>query len=366
MKRIAKTAVLGLAMALSLSFGAGVTANAAKKVKVKKVVSVDSLTGKKAITLAKGKKATLTTTVTVTPNKNANKKVVYKTSNKKIATVTKKGVIKAKKAGKATITVASKKNSKKKAKVKVTVVKGKVTKVSVDKASVELKKAETATVVASVKASKGATKASKKLLWTSSNEKVATVTQSGVITAVAPGTAKITVISTDGTKKKATVDVKVVTTTLALGKKDVTAEITLTDAAKMKDDFAKLVGALGLKDTDAVELTIGDAKTATKKTVAEAKKFFADNKKKDVTVKVTVANAQAAKLGVAGTLFTPASVKSVKVGEVTFTEIKADSFKVGTTTYTYTADGKNVVVDGHVAKDFEKLTKAELITATEN
>lgn len=362
MKRIAKTAVLALAMALSLSFGAGVTANAAKKVTVKKVVSVDKLTGKKSITLAKGKKATLTTTVTVKPNKNANKKVTYKTSNKKVATVSKKGVIKAKKAGKATITVASKKNSKKKAKVSVKVVAGQVKSVTVDKASVELKKNEKAEIVATVK-TKGK-KANKTLLWTSSDEKVATVTQTGVITAVAPGTAKITVVSTDGTKKKATVDVKVVTTTLALGKKDITAEIEFTDSAKMKDDFTKLVAALGLKDTDSVELTVNDKKAATKKTVAEAKKFFETNKA--TKVKVTVANAQAAKLGLAGTLFTPASVKSVKVADVTFTEIKADSFKVGTTTYTYSVDGKNVVVDGHVAKDFEKLTKAELVTATEN
>lgn len=51
----------------------------------------------------------------------ASKAVTYKTNKKKIATVSKKGVIKAIKEGKAVITVVSKKNKKLKAKVKVTV-----------------------------------------------------------------------------------------------------------------------------------------------------------------------------------------------------------------------------------------------------
>lgn len=50
-----------------------------------------------------------------------SKSVTYKTSNKKIATVTSKGVVKGIKAGKATITVTSKSNSKVKAKFAVTV-----------------------------------------------------------------------------------------------------------------------------------------------------------------------------------------------------------------------------------------------------
>ena len=55
--------------------------------------------------------------------KKANKKVTWKSSNKKIVTVSSKGKLKAKKAGKATITVTSKVNKKIKAKCKVTVKK---------------------------------------------------------------------------------------------------------------------------------------------------------------------------------------------------------------------------------------------------
>lgn len=89
-------------------------AAAASKIAVKKITSVDSLTGSKTIYLAKGKKAVLKTVVTVTPNKSANKKVIYKSSNKKVAAVTSKGIITGKKAGTAKITVISKKNNKKK------------------------------------------------------------------------------------------------------------------------------------------------------------------------------------------------------------------------------------------------------------
>lgn len=55
----------------------------------------------------------------------AAKTVKYKTGKKKIATVSKKGVIRAKRAGKTTITVTSEKNKKIRAKVKVTVIKEK-------------------------------------------------------------------------------------------------------------------------------------------------------------------------------------------------------------------------------------------------
>ena len=72
-------------------------------------------------TMAVGKKQTLK--VTVTPKKASSKAVVWKSSNKKVATVTSKGVVKAKKAGTVTITATAKDGSGKKASCKVTVKK---------------------------------------------------------------------------------------------------------------------------------------------------------------------------------------------------------------------------------------------------
>ena len=72
-------------------------------------------------TMTIGKKQTLK--ATVTPKKASSKAVVWKSSNKKVATVTSKGVVKAKKAGTATITATAKDGSGKKASCKVTIKK---------------------------------------------------------------------------------------------------------------------------------------------------------------------------------------------------------------------------------------------------
>ena len=105
---------LAAVMAITSVFTTGVSADAAKA-SAKKVKSVTLKIGKKNVTkktynLTVGKKATIK--VTVSPAK-AKKSVAFKTSNKKIATVTKKGVVAAKKKGTAKITVTVKGKDKK-------------------------------------------------------------------------------------------------------------------------------------------------------------------------------------------------------------------------------------------------------------
>ncbi len=192
--------------ALLLFAGVGGTVKASPKVNVKKVTSVNSLTGSKTIKLAKGKKATLKTTVSVTPNKTANKKATYESSNTKVATVTSKGVITGKKAGTAKIIVRPAKNKKLKAVVTVKVVKGRVTSVKLDKTSGTLTKGKTVKLKASVKTTSGG---SKDVVWTTSNKKVATVSSKGTVKAVGTGTAVITAKAADGSGKKAAYKVKV-------------------------------------------------------------------------------------------------------------------------------------------------------------
>ena len=132
-------------------------------------------------------------------------KVKFKTSNKKIATVSSKGVVKAKKAGKATITATV---GKKKATCKITVKKisKKVKKVAISKSKVTIKVGKTYKVRAKV-APKNATL--KKLTYTTSKKSVATVSASGVIKGIKAGTAKITARAADGSKKKDVLIVKV-------------------------------------------------------------------------------------------------------------------------------------------------------------
>lgn len=76
----------------------------------------------------------------VGPKTADNKGVTYKSSNKKIATVSSKGVVKAIKPGKATITVTAKDGSKKSAKCTVTVKAQKATKITINKKTATLKK----------------------------------------------------------------------------------------------------------------------------------------------------------------------------------------------------------------------------------
>ena len=158
----------------------------------------------KKITLYKGAAAgygSMKLKVTVKPKKA---KVTYKINKKKIATVSKKGVVKAKKPGKAKITV---KSGNKKVVVKVVVkkIKKKVTKVTAPK-NVTVKVGDTQKIKTSVKPKKATLK---KLTFKSSAKKIAKVNAKGVITGVKAGKAKITVKAVDGSKKKATVSVVV-------------------------------------------------------------------------------------------------------------------------------------------------------------
>ena len=207
MKKItlkALTTVSAMALLAGASVVAANTDSQAKKVSVKKVKATTEA-GKTAY-VAKGKKVKITTTVTVKPNKKGNKKVTYKTSNKKVATVSSKGYIKGVKAGKAKITVISKKNKKKKAVVKVVVKKAAVKKVKLNTGNFNLAVGSKKSLKATITPKKNV---SKKVVWKTSNKKVATVTSKGVVKGVGEGTATITCKATDGSGKKASVKVTV-------------------------------------------------------------------------------------------------------------------------------------------------------------
>ena len=82
----------------------------------------------------------------------------------------------------------------------------KVTKVSLSKKSVTLLNGRSATVKVKVSPTNAT---NKKLKWTTSNSKIATVNQSGKITAKGRGNATIKVMALDGSNKYATIKVTV-------------------------------------------------------------------------------------------------------------------------------------------------------------
>ncbi|MBR2700289.1 MAG: Ig domain-containing protein [Clostridia bacterium] len=136
----------------------------------------------------------------------ANPDVAWKSSKKKVAAVSKTGLVTPRKTGTTTVTVTT--ASKKKAKVKVKVVKGTAAgKVTLDKTGVvEMKVGETLKLNATVSPATN----NPALKWKSSKSKVAAVSQDGTVTAKQAGTAVIGVMTAN--KKKAKVKIKVVDT----------------------------------------------------------------------------------------------------------------------------------------------------------
>ena len=191
MKNFMKKAAAAMIAMLAVVavFGTSVPAQAASKapksLSVKVTTKTVDIKGKSTISVKSVKPA------------NASKAVTYKSSNKKIATVSSKGVVTGKKAGKVNVTVTSKKNKKVKKVVKITVknLKPSSVKVSAVKATVVVGKTNT------LKAAVKPAGVYCPVKWTSSNKAVATVSSNGKVTAKKAGTATITVKATQKNSK---------------------------------------------------------------------------------------------------------------------------------------------------------------------
>lgn len=153
------------------------------------------------LTLEVGGTATLT--ATVEPDEASNKNVTWSSSPDNIVTIapditdSKKATVTATGTGTTTITATV---DRKSAECSVTVNAAAtvpVTSVSLNKTSLELTEGETAQLNATVLPDNAT---NKKVTWSSNAPGVATVDSSGKVTAVAPGTATITVTTEDGNK----------------------------------------------------------------------------------------------------------------------------------------------------------------------
>lgn len=140
---------------------------------------------------------------TISPSNASSTRVYWKSSNTSVASVNSSGLVSAKKVGTATIT-ASTANGKK-ATCKVTVKTPSVSSIKLNKTTLTMTGGKTYTLKATISPSG----ANKKVIWTSSNTSVATVSSSGKITAKNAGTAIITVTSQDNKNKTATCKVTV-------------------------------------------------------------------------------------------------------------------------------------------------------------
>ncbi len=176
---------------------------------VKVVIMPESIKlDKSSLTLEKGKSQNLK--VTLNPGNTTEKAVTWSTSNSNVVTVS-KGKITAKAAGTATVTVSTVNGKTAKCTIKVIV---KPTSVKLSKTSVTLGKGKTYTLKAELYP-KDTTE--KKITWTSSNNKVLSVSN-GKLTAKSLGTATITVKTSNGKTAKCTVKVAILATSVKLSK----------------------------------------------------------------------------------------------------------------------------------------------------
>lgn len=165
-------------------------------VTVKQPVTIITL-NKSSYTLGIGKSIALKATV---KSKYSSKQTLkWTSSNVKVATVSKRGVVTGKKLGTVTIKCRATDGSGEYATCKIRVVR-QATKITLNKTTIKMLVGNTTKIRAKVKPSNASYKTVK---WSSSNESVASIDTNGNITALSVGSCKIVATAKDNSKKKA-------------------------------------------------------------------------------------------------------------------------------------------------------------------
>lgn len=143
----------------------------------------------------------------VTPNNASDKTVTWTSSNSEIATVNESGLVTAVSVGDVTITATN--SAGQKASINLTVERTLAESIVLNTTSVQLKVGEENSLTVSFTP---ATTTNKSITWSSSNTNVATVSETGLIKAVALGESVITAKTNDGSNLSVTCNVKVIPT----------------------------------------------------------------------------------------------------------------------------------------------------------
>ncbi len=146
----------------------------------------------------------------------ADKALTWTSSDSKIATVDANGAVKGIGAGTATITATTVNGLKSTAKVTVQAV---ATSITLSQTSATLNAGETISLTATVKPDNAVDKS---VTWTSSNTAVATVSDKGLVTAIAKGTATITAKTVNGLTANFTLTVRPVVESVTLSQTEAT------------------------------------------------------------------------------------------------------------------------------------------------
>jgi uncharacterized protein YjdB len=207
---------------------------------------------KTSTTMEVGDEETLT--ATVSPNDATNKNVTWESSDEDVATV-EDGVVTAVGVGTATITVKSVADNTKTATCTVTVNPTAVSSVALNKTSATVKVGKTLTLTPTISPVNAT---NKNVTWESSNTSVATVSDAGVVTGVAAGSATITVKTEDG-NKTATCEVTVITA----GDGSKTKPYDVDEALELISGYGKNTGSNGSVYTKGIVSQVGNMYSTT-------------------------------------------------------------------------------------------------------
>ena len=184
---------------------------------------------KAEIDLVKNQFATILYTLNPTDTTDA-KVVTFASDNTEVATVDENGVVKALKAGKAVITLTGANDVT--ATVVVNVTELPIDTVVLDKLNVIIELGATDQLTAIVKP-ENTTDDDKSIVWSSSDETVATVDENGVVTAVGGGTAVITATAWNGVKATCEVLVPIHLVSITFDKEITEIQVGTTDSLQV-------------------------------------------------------------------------------------------------------------------------------------
>ena len=149
---------------------------------------------------------TLTLEATVGPDDAINKKVDWKSDDEAVATVSAEGVVTAHAVGQTIIHAIADDGGGAKAACTITVDPTKVASIALSSESLEIRKNHQAHLSATIAPSNAT---DMRIVWSSTNENVAKVSEDGIVSAIAPGNAVIKATSQDGSQVEGTCQVKV-------------------------------------------------------------------------------------------------------------------------------------------------------------
>lgn len=236
-----------------------------------------------------GKNERVTLKASVLPEDATDKKVLWESSDPAVVTVTTTGQVSATGGGEAVIRCYAADGSGVLCECEVSVI-SKITGITLDTRTLTVNRGSTATVKATVTPEDATNKA---LIWTSSDEKVATVDDKGRINAVSGGKATITCSSADGSNKSASVSVFVPSFNASKTEYSVTSKngttITLEYYGKWSDfsntSSSKAIFDYSLKQSgETITITITPIKAGTGTIVLKDK----SDAKNTVTLKISV------------------------------------------------------------------------------